>query len=394
MCRTPVPRQDGGMNDTQQSPTASGPDDDFDAKKLRSITDMRRSKDDRIIAGVCSGAARYLNVDPVVIRVLLAVLTLAGFAGAIIYLAAWFLLPSDGAQKSVAADWLKLDKNEEQVRVAGMIGAVVLAVLSAVGDGSWSWWGDAPWWLVPFAVVTYFVWIRPRRRREAREARDVMDAPQTLHYSAATGETTQVLVPPAAPRSKSHALLGLTTSVTLIALAATWIYEETVRDIPWTSYIAVALGVVAVGLIVGTFFGNGGGLIAIGCLLAATLAVGTCIPEGGFGEDRQVPTTATELESTYQHGVGLLELDLTQVDDLTALTSRTVKLKLGIGQTRIFVPRGLNVSVTSTLSVGDITIFGRDVNGTDNSLTVRSTSQPALKLDISQRIGQIQVIRK
>lgn len=379
------------MNDTQQSPTASGPDDDFDAKKLRSITDMRRSKDDRIIAGVCSGAARYLNIDPVVVRVVLAVLTFAGFAGVIIYLAAWFLLPSEGAEKSVAADWLSLDKNEEQVRVAGMIGAVVLAVLSAVGDGSWAWWGSAPWWIVPFAVVAYFLWIRPRRRREAREA---TEAPQTVPYSAATGETTQVLVPSPPTRSKSHALLALTTSLTLIALAATWIYEETHQDFPWTTYVAVALAVVALGLLIGTFFGNGGGLILIGALLATTLAVGTVVDKGGFGEDRQVPTTATEVDSKYQHGVGLLELDLTQVDNLSPLTGRTVKMHLGIGQTRVIVPRGLNVNITSHLSVGDVKIFGRTANGTDNNLDVSSTTQPALTLDISQRIGQIEVIRK
>lgn len=392
MCQNPVARQDGAMNDTQQSPTASGPNDDFDPKKLRSITDMRRSKDDRVIAGVCAGAAKYLNVDPVVIRVVLAVLTLAGFAGAIIYLAAWFLLPSEGEAKSVAADWLNLDKNEEQVRVAGMIGAVVLAALSAVGDGSWSWWGNAPWWLVPIAIVIYFVWIRPRRKREAREA---AQAPPVVHYSAATGAPTQVFTTPqSAPRSKSHALLALTTSLTLIALAATWIYEETQQNIPWTSYVAVALGVVAIGLLIGTFFGNGGGLILIGCLLAAVLAVGTLVPEGGFGEDRQIPTTASEVDASYKHGVGLLELDLTQIDDLTPLANRTVKLRLGIGETRVLVPRGLNVDVVSHVSAGDLTVFGRNVNGTDINLNIPSALQPALTLDISQRLGTVEVIRK
>ncbi|MFI5426404.1 PspC domain-containing protein [Aeromicrobium sp. UC242_57] len=380
------------MNDTQQSPPPSGPDDDFDARKLRSITDMRRSKDDRIIAGVCSGAARYLNVDPVVIRVLLAVLTLAGFAGAIIYLAAWFLLPSEGAEKSVAADWLKLDKNEEQVRVAGMIGAVVLAVLSAVGDGSWSWWGDAPWWIVPFALLAYFFWIRPRRRREARQA---AAAPEAVHYSAATGSPTQVMYPAAPPKPrKSHALLALTASLTLIALAATWIYEETQKDLPWTTYVAVALGVVALGLLVGTFFGNGGGLIAIGCLLAVALALGSLIPEGGVGRDRQVPSTASEVESAYKHGVGEFELDLTQVDDLSALHGRTVTLRLGIGHARVLVPRGLDVDIESHVAAGDIQVFGRNANGTDIDLNLPSTSQPALTIDISQRIGQIEVIRR
>lgn len=391
MCPRPSPRQDGTMNATDESPPPSGPDDRFDAQKLRSITDMRRSQDDRVVAGVCSGAARYLNVDPVVIRVLLAVLTLAGFAGAIIYIAAWLLLPSDGADKSLVAEWFKIDKNEEQVRVGGMIGAVVLALLSAVGDGSWSWWGEAPWWILPFALLAYVFWIRPRRRRESREAReDALRAELTQAFGVA-GET-QVITKP--PRSTSSALLGLTSSIAMIALAATWIYEETNQDLPWTTYVAVALGVVGLGLLIGTFFGNGGGLIWIGILLAATLAVGSVVPEGGFGEERQSPTTASELDASYRHGVGLLEVDLTQVEDLTSLVGRTVELRNGIGKTQVFVPRDLPVNIESHLSAGEIRVFGRSVDGTDRDLDIPSTTQPALTITIDQRLGSIEVIRR
>lgn len=395
MCLGALCHEDGVMNDTHQSATGHGPDDDFDAKKLRTITDMRRSSDDRIVAGVCSGAARYLNIDPVIIRVVLAVLTLAGFAGAIIYIAAWLLLPSDDVDKSLAAEWFNLDKNEEQIRVGGMIAAIVLAALSAVGDGNWSWWGDAPWWLVPFAVVAYFVWIRPRRRRQARAAATT-SAAQTVQYSAAGGNPTQILTQNPIQRPKSQALLALTMSLALIAMAATWIYEETHNDLPWTTYVAVALGVVAFGLVVGTFFGQGGWLITIGLLLAATLTVGTLVPDGGIGEQRKIPTTASQVDAKYKIGIGLLELDLTQVGDPTALPGRTVRLIGGIGEIRVLVPRELNLDVYANQRAGEMTVFGRSKSGTNNAIsqTAVRPAQPAMTIEIDQQLGSIEVIRK
>src|SRR5687768_2573784 len=135
---------DGSMEDTKDRP---GPErasreqqDGFDPRRLRTITDMRRSKDDRMLAGVCAGAAKYLNVDPVVIRVLIAVLTFVGLSGLILYVAAWFFLPADDNGQSIAADWFNLDKNEEQVRVIGLVAAAVLAALAIVGDSQWAWW--------------------------------------------------------------------------------------------------------------------------------------------------------------------------------------------------------------------------------------------------------------
>src|SRR5579875_515360 len=46
----------------------------------------------RMLAGVAAGAADYLNVDPTIVRIALAVLALAG-PGVPIYLAGWLLIP-------------------------------------------------------------------------------------------------------------------------------------------------------------------------------------------------------------------------------------------------------------------------------------------------------------
>lgn len=63
------------------------------------VKKLRRSRDDRMVAGVCGGVAKLLGVDAALLRVLLVAATLFGFgAGAILYLAAWILMPEETGQ--------------------------------------------------------------------------------------------------------------------------------------------------------------------------------------------------------------------------------------------------------------------------------------------------------
>ena len=64
---------------------------------------LRRSGDDRMLAGVAGGIARCLNADATLVRVIIAALALFTGAGAALYLAAWLLIPADGDDQSIAA---------------------------------------------------------------------------------------------------------------------------------------------------------------------------------------------------------------------------------------------------------------------------------------------------
>ena len=49
---------------------------------------------DRVIAGVCSGIAEYLDFDPVAVRLGYVFLTLATcFSGVLFYIVAWIVMP-------------------------------------------------------------------------------------------------------------------------------------------------------------------------------------------------------------------------------------------------------------------------------------------------------------
>lgn len=62
---------------------------------------LRRSRDDKIIAGVCGGLGRYLGVDPVLVRIAFVVLALAGGGGVLLYVAAWILVPEEREGESL-----------------------------------------------------------------------------------------------------------------------------------------------------------------------------------------------------------------------------------------------------------------------------------------------------
>jgi signal transduction histidine kinase len=50
---------------------------------------FERSREDRVIAGICAGVAARLGVDPTLVRFVFALLALAGGAGILLYLALW-----------------------------------------------------------------------------------------------------------------------------------------------------------------------------------------------------------------------------------------------------------------------------------------------------------------
>lgn len=55
---------------------------------------LMKCESDRMICGVCSGVARYLNIDATVVRLIWAILAFSGF-GVAAYIVAAIIMPSD-----------------------------------------------------------------------------------------------------------------------------------------------------------------------------------------------------------------------------------------------------------------------------------------------------------
>ncbi len=94
------------------------------------VLPFERSNDDRIIAGVCGGVASSLNVDATLVRLVFALLSLAGGAGILLYLALWAY---SGATRPVVGAALVVIAAVALLFALGLSGAVVLGVGLIVG---------------------------------------------------------------------------------------------------------------------------------------------------------------------------------------------------------------------------------------------------------------------
>jgi phage shock protein C len=58
---------------------------------------LRRSRTDRMIAGVCGGLAAWLGWDPVVVRIAYVIVSIlsAAFPGILVYILLWVVMPEE-----------------------------------------------------------------------------------------------------------------------------------------------------------------------------------------------------------------------------------------------------------------------------------------------------------
>lgn len=62
---------------------------------------LYRSRQDRMIAGVCGGLAEYFDIDPVIIRIIAVVLLLpGGLPGFLPYIILWVIVPENPNQRA------------------------------------------------------------------------------------------------------------------------------------------------------------------------------------------------------------------------------------------------------------------------------------------------------
>ncbi|GAA1954527.1 PspC domain-containing protein [Kitasatospora viridis] len=128
---------------------------------------LARSERHRVVAGVCGGLGRHLDIDPVVFRVVTAVLCLTGGLGLFVYGLAWLIVPDEREDP-------KHGRTELQRVLTGRvdgqsIGAVLMTVIGTGVFFSWMGSGDSILPLLLLAAMVFFA-VRhdPERRRRAR----------------------------------------------------------------------------------------------------------------------------------------------------------------------------------------------------------------------------------
>ena len=160
-------------------------------------------------------------------------------------------------------------------------------------------------------------------------------------------------------------------------------------------YFGLALAVLGVGLVVGTWWGRARMLILLGILLLpiALMASYVSAPlEGGIGDQRYTPMDPAELQDEYRLTGGQLVLDLTQVD-LTEPIEVTASVALG--ELVVFLPEEVAGEVDATVGAGSYYILGASQSGTElENRSVLDGTGPDVTMTLDAGIGSIRVLRE
>jgi signal transduction histidine kinase len=122
--------------------------------RLPSLPEIRRRDEGAVVAGVCSGVAHALGVDATAVRLVFAILTLAGGSGIVLYLGAWLFLPPPEAAE------------RPRGRAAR---AAAIALLAVAGFLLLQGLGLAGSLLIPAALIAGGVVLVSRRSGERRQ---------------------------------------------------------------------------------------------------------------------------------------------------------------------------------------------------------------------------------
>ena len=172
--------------------------------------------------------------------------------------------------------------------------------------------------------------------------------------------------PPKPPRQRSK-LGRITLSVVCLALGVLVIIDlGNAVSVDPQVYLGTALAVIALGLILGAWFGRARWLIPVGVVLTIALAASATVDR--VDNIRQVdnidaaPTTVAEIQPEYRTEVGDVHLDLSSVQ--FGAEPVTINVGVGVGgNVSIALPPKVDANVVVDVQGGEVDLFGQHYSG-------------------------------
>ncbi|WP_329365700.1 PspC domain-containing protein [Streptomyces sp. NBC_00669] len=422
---------------TRASHGDDGKDGDGEGTSDDSRPQLRRGHGkDKVLAGVCHGAGRYFGVDPVIFRIVLAVLALTGGIGLIIYGLGWLVIPQEDEEESEAHRLLsgRIEGAPLTAVLMALVGCGLYA--SMLGNGA----NQAFSLILLAATVAAVYWSQQRTRMQAAgetplaAASAVADAPPAAQAPPEPGSAPSwwrdplTKAPPylwgpddgpyqAADRQawrerkrKTRKERQWPFGLVAFLLAATAAGVGTCVAVHRTSVgssveigLASALGVFGVAYLIASFAGRPRGLTAFWSLLTIAGLIGAAsLPKDQEGwTSRWTPTTTTAIQPSYVRGAGDGVLDLRTV----SLGNRTVSTRLDVhvGEAEVKLPPNATVVLTYHIGVGDVLLPGKSHSGVNIRSGTHDTevysprpgtpSTGTIDLTVKVGVGDLRVVR-
>ncbi|HEU4916554.1 MAG TPA: PspC domain-containing protein [Acidimicrobiia bacterium] len=390
------------------------------------VTEVVRPSEGRIVAGVAQGLANRYDLPVLLLRIVFVALIFAGGLGLGLYAAGWFLIRAEDEAETPAR---RIFSGASGWRSWIGIGLIFIAALILLDNFTFLSGGMV--WAVALLVVGVLLYTGdlPRLVRnpdgtggDDKDGVQQVTTTETSETSSTDAAVASSLVtttrsgtdsgegppptptptppvfPPAAPRPRETSYLGrITIGVLLVGLGILAILDN-IPGIPIEPqprhYVALALTIVGLGLIVGGFVGRARWLIIPAAILIPTLLFSPAFEYEWTNEnfDRTYsPDIFEELEESYALEVGNLMIDLTDLPWSGEEVDLTVSVDAG--NLEILLPPGVGLEGEANVDVGRVAAFGRESSGLGSPGLTFDNPGPrgTVNLDAEVDLGNIDI---
>lgn len=352
---------------------------DSSERKQRSRHLVRPVKG-RVLAGVAKGVADNFGISDWIPRIFFVVTAFMGGFGIVLYAAGWAFIRSEDETQSPAEKFFRGASGARSWIGVALIALAAVIVLDNFTILS----GDVVWAaaLLVVGLLLYLGYLPGHSQDEksagaapeSKEGVQRMTTTDTLvptEDDIATGDSpaggaanpppkptpTPPALPPT-PRREPSILGRLTIGAMLLGMGVLAVLDN-IDSLPITAeprhYLALAVTILGVGLLVGSVAGRARWLIILGAILVPTLMFSPAFEyEWTTGSLDQVirPVTFADLDGGYSADIGQLQIDLTDLD----WNGQVVDLAadLDIGQLTIVVPDEVGLYGTAEVNIGAV----------------------------------------
>ena len=461
--QAPLPPSGTAPGDAPPAAPAGGPSGLPGAEFFDQIRGLGVVRPDRgrWAAGVCAGLAYRWGLDPLLVRGLFVVISVVGGFGLALYGALWLFLPHQdgrihaqqvlrgvvtagfvGSVIAILCD-LPLQRGSLGWNAGGLGFAPFggLTLLALIGVGIW-WFvtrgpgrsgpggsggvsgpgapgtpsSGSPHGAPPSGYGTPPSYGTPGSTGYGTPGSTGYGTPTSggQSYGPAGYSPQQPWSPPLAaarpprpvdPHAPSHALTRSTLGVALIAATSVLLLDRIGSGLPGPAGLiatAVALGVIALGIVLAGSRGRRSGGLAPIAIVLTLIAVGGAAAhdsiDRGYARQTWTPVDATTAQNGYRLSAGRAVLDLTRpglVSGATTTSPITVPVDVGAGEVVVIVPSSAATDVTANVGLGDVTDrvgSQGDRGGAGVTVDVTHGGTPVLVVQVRVGLGHIEIV--
>lgn len=392
--------------------------------KTGGFSELIRPLQGRMVAGVAQGIGENFGIHPWIPRLVFIVTTFMGGLGVALYAAGWVFIRSEDESETIADRFFSGESSSRS-----WIGLAFLVVAGIIILSNFTFLAGEVVWAGAFLVVGLLLYLGYIPTRTASQAEAAVPEeraqyetpPETLQQeigepspgdspTGAASPPPSAAPPPTAPRPtppdlpptppREPSMLGrLTIGFMLLGTGILAVLDNidafAINAQP-RHYLALAVAILGLGLLVGSIAGRARWLILVGVLLIPPLVFSPFFSDDWRSASFNridTPTEFTEVEPSYQLDVGRVVIDLTQLpwdgEDVE------IDASINAGSLEIRIPEGVGIDGSASVNVGQVSTPERTSSGLGvPSLDWDETGElGTVLLDAHVNVGNIEIRR-